>query len=222
MKTANKIANDYLAQMRESLKSRELSLRGALSQLEAIPPSKIEEIVRSSLRDPFLNAQETLDTESKRKKFISENFKYIQPIEIILNESEVKEGKAKDVVHYIPMLESLKTLVEDETFQTALAQSNVDVDSPNPDSLNDIKDGNVYRNSEFFLNNPTALCLMMYSDGVEVTNPLSFGRGKHKLVMLYWQVADVPKFQRSSINRFQLGMVYKAGLSNLIFTILSK
>ena len=120
---------------------------------------------------------------------------------------EVKEGRPKDSFHYIPILESLKILVEDETFQRNL--------TPHEDGselLRDVKDGFVYRNSEFFTQNPEALCLLLYSDAVEVTNPLSFGKGKHKIVQLYWQVADIARFQRSNVNRIQLGLVFKEKL----------
>ena len=35
-----------------------------------------------------------------------ENFKYVAPMELLLNEREFKAGGPKDVVHYIPVKES--------------------------------------------------------------------------------------------------------------------
>ena len=50
---------------------------------------------------------------------------------------------------------------------------------------------------------------MLYADGVEVVNPLGAGRGKHKVVQIFFTVAEIPKAQRSKIDRIQLVAVIK-------------
>ena len=171
----------------------------------------LDKIVSENTKDDFLSAQEELTSEFKRKKYIEDNFKFIPPKEIILNPEEVKAGLPKDCFHYISLLDSLKVLGEDDSFQYILSPENQDL----KDSLSicDLKDGNVYRMSPYFRKNPDALALLLYSDAVEVTNPLSFGKGKHKLVSVYWQIGDVPRHQRSQINRLQLAMVFKESLT---------
>ena len=207
-KTANKLANEYFCQMKESSKTKEAEIRAVLSKVNGIDQTAMEDVVKSCLKDPFLEAQETLDTEHKRKSFIEDNFNYIKPKEIILNKEEHEAGHPKECIHYIPIVQAFKVLVEDSSFQKALQTA----DSDEENKIKDVKDGAVYKNSDFFKDNPQALTIMMYSDGVEVTSPISYGKGKHKLVQLYWQIADVPKFQRSGINRLQLGMVFKEKL----------
>ena len=64
-----------------------------------------------------MKAQELLATEPARKKFIRENFPYIEPREIVLNSEEVDRGKLKDIVHYIPIKETLKFIYGDKTYQ---------------------------------------------------------------------------------------------------------
>ena len=53
---------------------------------------------------------------------------------------------------------------------------------------------------------------MVYSDGLELVNPLASGKGKHKICQVFWQICDVPRYQRSSVDRLQLGMVFKEKL----------
>ena len=50
--------------------------------------------------------------------------KYIPPREIVLNATKVKLGAKKDVVHYIPLQESMKTLLEDESFSDLISMKN--------------------------------------------------------------------------------------------------
>ena len=102
--------------------------------------------------------------------------------------------------------------MEDKTFLAALEMSRDKEKDSNELVIEDVKDGQRYKTCKFFVENPDALCLMFYSDAIEVTNPLAAGKGKHKLVNVYFQVADVPRFQRSNINRLLLGMVFQEKL----------
>ena len=49
----------------------------------------------------------------------------------------------------------------------------------------------------------------MYSDAVELVNPIGSGRGKHKIVQIFWTLANIPRHQRSQIDRIQLALVIK-------------
>ena len=53
---------------------------------------------------------------------------------------------------------------------------------------------------------------MVYSDAVELTNPLGSGRLKHKIVQVFWSLCDLPKLHRSQIDKIQLGLVFKEKL----------
>ena len=78
--------------------------------------------------------------------------------------------------------------------------------------MEEIKDGWNYKNTEYFQRNPDAFCGILYSDGVEVVNPLGAARGRHKLLQLYWTLADIPKMYRGRIDRIQLGIVIREKL----------
>ena len=167
--------------------------------------------MRENQEDPFVRAQEELSTPSKLTKFLEKNFKLVKPVEIILNKEDVKNGAPKEVAHYVPILEAFKVLIEDASFNNALEMERNEV-RVEDEIIKDVKDGKAFKTSKYFSENPEAFALMLYSDAVELTNPLASGKGKHKIVQLFWQVCDVPRYQRSSVDRLQLGLVFKEKL----------
>ena len=211
-KTMQTIASEFLAQSLKSTEERKVKLRESLGKLPNVSEEQIETIVREVLtEDRMLSAQKELDTDHKRNKFIRDNFKYTSPHEIVLNQDEIKRGAAKDVFHYVPITETFKHLVEDETFTDVLEKVREE-GKTQTDVIKDIKDGAVYKQIEFFKRNPTAFVGIFYSDALEIVNPLGAARGKHKVVQIFWTLADIPRTQRSKIDRLQLAMILKEKL----------
>ena len=109
-------------------------------------------------------------------------------------------------MHYIPLIQTVKNLVEDSTF-LEVTEAHSD---HNPECLlRDVKDGSLFKNNRYFLENPEALTILLYSDGVEVVNPLGAGRGKHKVIQIFLTFGEIPKTQRSKIDRIQLVAIVK-------------
>ena len=115
------------------------------------------------MKDPFVRAQEELASEFKRKAYLEDNFKLVKPKEIVLNPEEVKQGARKDVVHYIPLLEAFRNLVEDQSFITALENARNDA-RVGDGQIEDVTHGSAYKESKYFKDNPDAHALMMYSE----------------------------------------------------------
>lgn len=204
------IATEFLNQSQRSCEGREAALRKSLSKIPSLTTAQIEQIVLENAEDPFLKAQEELSSEFKRNKFMEENFKFVKPLEIVLNKDEVKNGAHKDCIHYVPIIEALKALVEDESFNKMILMA--EEEDVHEDTLKDVRDGTAYKKNLYFRHNPDALAIMMYSDGVELTNPLSSGKGKHKIVQLFWTLCEIPRHQRSAVDKIQLGLVFKEKL----------
>ena len=204
------IATEYIAIAKKSALQKETVLRSSLLKCSNLTPEEREHIVSEvTENDLFLKAQESLLSDHKRSKFISENFNVVNPLEIILNPDEVKMGLPKDCIHYIPIRESLKVLLEDKTFNKAFEEHrNVDKKS----GLEDIKDGLAFKENEFFKENPNAFTLQVYSDALEVCNPLASGRLKHKIVQVFWSLCDIDRRHRSQTDKLQLGLVFKEKL----------
>ena len=211
-KKVTEIADSFLL---TSLKSREIRRRKLLKALEnvkGLSQSDIDRITEEGIEnDIYLNAQMELNTEFKRNKYIEDNFKYIPPVQITLNKSKVITGDKADVIHYIPVKESFRALVQDKSFNDVLVrQRNLNLSRKNV--IQDLKDGEVYKSSSFFSNNPSAFAALFYSDGVEVSNPLGWAKGRHKVVQVFYTLCEIPRCQRSQIDRTQLCMVFKEKL----------
>ena len=80
------------------------------------------------------------------------------------------------------------------------------------DKIVDMKDGNVFKKGVYFQSNPDAYSILLYSDAVELKNPLGAARGVYKIVQVFYTLADIPKSQRSQVDRLQLVMVFREKL----------
>lgn len=208
--TVQIIAKQYLEQAKQAVSMRAESIKWSLRKHLDLDEEKVRIITDDVEEDPFLRAQELLSSEYKFNSFLDKNFAMIRPVEIVLNPQEVQCGYPKDVIHYVPIVPMLKSILEDESFRKAMKLQAEEFDRS--DEFRDVMDGGGYRNNAFFIENPNAMCLMMYSDGVEITNPLASGRGKHKITQVFWQLANIPRYQRSNVDRFQLALVFKEKL----------
>ena len=148
-------------------------LRTSLASIPNISEDQIEKVISESIEDDkYLEAQQELSSEYKRNKAIKEHFKYCAPVGIVLNKEEVTNGAKPDHVHYIPIKESFKHLVEDKSFIEVLEQERDKTQKKNPEILRDLTDGSAFRENSFFKQNPGAFAAHFYSDAVEVSNPL--------------------------------------------------
>jgi hypothetical protein len=68
----------------------------------------------------------------------------------------------------------------------------------------DMKDGSAWKSNRFFLDNPEALTGQLYSDAVELDNPLGASKGVHKALNVYFSLVDIPKALRSKTDNIFL------------------
>lgn len=76
--------------------------------------------------------------------------------------------------------------------------------SRSKDILEDIWDGSDVSSNALFDSNDNSLGLILYQDSFEVVNPLGSGRKKHKVLTVYFTVADIPPHNRSSVDQIML------------------
>ena len=209
-KTVQEISTEYLEKSIKSQEVREKRLRESLKQVPNLSDEMVEKIVKDSLgEDDFIKAQQELSSVYKREKFIKEHFKYVAPVEIILNSEEHKNGAPKDCLHYVPVTQSFKNLMEDKSLCEVLEKKRNEVNNKSKDVIRDFTDGEAFMKNQFFKENPGAFCAHFYSDSVELSNPLGAAKGKHKINQVFYTLAQIPKEQRSKIDRIQLALVYK-------------
>lgn len=68
--------------------------------------------------------------------------------------------------------------------------------------MEDFCDGSLFKSDTFFVENPSALSIHMYSDEFEVCNPIGAKKGKHKIVAFYYTVGNFHPKYRSHVLDF--------------------
>jgi hypothetical protein len=135
-----------------------------------------EELLAAVTDNPFLRLHDEFSSSYKISKFVKNSGKYIAPTEVKLPPNS--EGVVR-TFQYIPIIELVTAIASEPGFKR-------DAQSPvNSGLLRDIKDASSYRNNPFFKDNPDALGIILYSDEVEICNPLSASKGVHKILNIY-------------------------------------
>jgi hypothetical protein len=162
-----------------------------------LPSSLKTSIVEEMSSNPYLKLSEKFGSYYHVDKHVRSSpvFKYIEPQEIKLPEPEMKKFS------YISVIDTICTIVTDPTFRPA---------EPMDDGfLRDVKDGSAYKENGYFRNNPEAFTLLLYSDALELCNPLGARKGVHKVVNIYFTIAELPKHLRSKTENIFLALTVK-------------
>jgi hypothetical protein len=155
----------------------------------------VESLQEKLKLNPFVSLQNDFSSYFRIEKHIqtSTAFKYIHPVEVKLPADA--QGK-KATFHYIPVINTLNAIITDPTFTQTKATAG--------DLIQDIKDGSAWQDNEYFQNNPDAYTGVLYSDAVEICNPLGAAKGKHKIVNVYLTLVEIPKHLRSKVENWFL------------------
>jgi hypothetical protein len=185
-----KICEALLAFSDKVHKSSLHSLKTQLDNLD-IPVHQRQILLESLSSNPFLDLQQDFKSYYLLEKYLkrSPTFKYLEPTEIRLG------SESKCTFQYISIVDTISTIIQDPTFRP---------EKPSEDGmLRGVKDGTAYAQNKFFIENKDALTIEIYSDAVELSNPLGASRGKHKIVNVYFSLAELPKVIRSKTeNKF--------------------
>ena len=159
------ISDEYLKNYKKSNVVKAERLKKSIEEVAGLTETETMKVIDDfQSNDPFLEAQMKLDTDYKRTKFIRDHFTYVSPQEIVLNPKAVKERNAKkSVMHYVPIVETFKNLIQDPSF-CKVVENNIVSKS----TLSDVKDGDLYKNNHYFQQNPEAYVMMLYSDAIEL------------------------------------------------------
>ena len=196
--TVNMIVSEVFRSYHMGVDITKQQIEKNLSQ-EGVENIKIKDILEKVGKDdPFLKAQEHLEKENKRLKFIQEAFENTPPMTIRLNPQY--EPKA-ETYQYVSLISSLKQLIEDETF---ILQKNSNPYFAEDGVVKDVRDGKNFRENSFFQENPDAVPILLFQDELEITNPLGAGKSKHKFNATYYTVLDVQSALRSKVKSIQL------------------
>lgn len=116
-----------------------------------------------------------------------------------------KKVLTRDTFYYVPLLSTLNQLLQVKCVRDEIKrQPRVN------DGLHDLSDGEIYKNHEFFSNNPNGLQIVAYYDEVETCNPLGSYSGKNKLGCFFFSLGNIRPAYRSTLNSIFLVAVAKS------------
>ncbi len=138
-------------------------------------------------------------TAYSRAKSFKEKFNYVEPKKIFLGRDE---NRVDRFAYYVPVRETLKCLLESDLWKNCVSGEH-SPKSPS-DVLSDIGDGQIFKNNDFFAQNPSCVKLILYQDAFEVVNPLGSAKTRHKVLAVYASVANLPLHVRSDTDHMSL------------------
>jgi hypothetical protein len=134
----------------------------------------------------FARLQEEFSSSYRISQFVNNGGRYIAPVSVKLPPNS--DGVSR-TFQYCPVIQLVSTIASELAVIASPSTSQSDI-------LHDIKDGTTYQNNSYFKENPEALGIMLYSDELEICNPLGAAKGVHKLLNVYMTLAEIPKRDR--------------------------
>jgi len=169
--------------------------------------------LRQNFARDFKYAFENYITAYKRNKYFEENC--MQPIRKAHGIKIKKKYDSKAQCYkqfpvtrtftYVPILESLKFILNNEAVQQYF-KNNI---TKNESVYTHFIDGTVYENNSFFQVNKNAIQIQLYFDEFEVCNPLGSKTGIHKMGAFYFTINNFPIHVNSKLqNIFLVALCY--------------
>jgi hypothetical protein len=207
-KTTDFIAEKVSALHFQNMKLVENAVRKVLLVNEAsdITNEVISEIRKSDIMGIVHSKSSNVNMYSQhgRLKFIDNNMPFVPPIKVVINPSEPVQKQRE--LYYVPIADTLKMILKDSSYQSCASFA-----GEQGDQFGNILDSEVYKENKFFQSNPSAIPLILYSDEVTITNPLSQGTAKkHKILVMYYTLGTIPAWNRTKVDTLQLIMAIRS------------
>ncbi|CAN7939989.1 unnamed protein product [Ixodes hexagonus] len=142
-------------------------------------------------------------TPHMRSVYFREHFAYVEPVSVYLGRSHTKKERFSQ---YVPIKETLKTLLENRYVSQILSEPRKG--SRTTGLLDDFSDGAGDQRNALFTSNIPSLQIIIYQDAFEVVNPLGSARKIHKVVGVYFTLANFAKHNRSTRVHLQLALLF--------------
>lgn len=169
---------------------------------EAVVSDVVTELSNANTLATTLSHSGPLSTAYKRRAFFKEQFGVVEPVEYVLSKEENR------TFQYIPLPKSLLQTLAQKEIQNFFFNN----EAPNDSDFQyrTFSDGNYYKTNELFSAEHPSIPIILYVNDFEICNPLGTSRKKHKVTAVYWMLAGVPGFLRSSLSSVFLAMFCKA------------
>ncbi|XP_064467809.1 uncharacterized protein LOC135378652 [Ornithodoros turicata] len=139
----------------------------------------------------------------QRKAFAKEHFHYVKPVQ------HQYADNANESFHYVPIASVLKNILETPTAAESVLHPPPCSD---PGKISNFRDGTLHKQLLSITQQavlPSTVYITLYSDELEIVNPIGPKRGTHKLLVVYFAFLDLhPKF-RSQVKHIHLALIAK-------------
>ena len=205
--------NDVLAAMQQYQALLVTNLR---SQLQTVfqqhQGSELEKeamAVFDRIEDPFSSVATTY----RQDNVIKENFNFVESEEVSVGYTACLQKKGTKRVlstitkcfHYVPLIKSLEQLLSHPKVLEMIDQPQ----KYRSGYLYDIIDGELMKSHPLFSARPSALQIIIYSDEIEICNPLGSHASKNKLLMFYYTLGNINPKYRSKLAAIRLLAIAK-------------
>ena len=122
---------------------------------------------------------------------------YLKRHNMIVEPREYTVGlQSAGTYHYVPILLVLsKLLSHTDVHQHIKEQLHASI-CRSTNILESFYDGQIYKSSGYFTENPAALQVQLYIDELELCNPIGAKRGRHKVTAIYYVIGNIhPRFR---------------------------
>ncbi|XP_029021786.1 uncharacterized protein LOC114864938 [Betta splendens] len=161
------------------------------------------------IEDPFTSVATTY----RQDNVIKEHFNFVESEEVCVGYAACihkKGGKRilstkPKCFHYIPLIKSLEQLLLHPKVLEMLDQPQ----KYTVGYLYDITDGELMKSHPLFSARPSALQIIVYSDEIEICNPLGSHASKNKLIMFYYTLGNINPKYRSKLAAIRLLAIAK-------------
>ena len=113
----------------------------------------------------------------------------------------------KHIFCYVPLIKNLAAILSNDQLEEALLHSTC---KRTDGKFEFIQDGVVLSNHPLFIGDPHTLELILYSDEIEICNAVGTRVKKHKILMFYYLLSNLPKKFRSAIDAINLYAVVRS------------
>lgn len=174
--------------------------RSILNDLD--PNLDIEQIFQ--VTEPFQNLNSTLESLNTvhQQNLCFKQPPFVSPVQINIQDN--------DNIVYIPILETLKSLLRHEDILSFVTKAPRPRETSNT-IISDFSCGERYKKNSFF-SLPNTLQILLYIDDFTLTNPLGTNSKKHKLCAIYFTIGNIPYHLRSKLYTIQLVSLFPSSL----------
>lgn len=151
-----------------------------------------------------------VSTEHTRLKHIKQHFPYVAPVAVTLSESG-SAAPVPDLAYYVPIRGVLSNMLKSDEVAGQVLRQHDDVQSAHGSRvLRDITDGDFVREQHLISDGTlNTLLVLLYTDELEIVNPLGAAAGQHKILCVYFVLLNLHPRYRSRLSSVQLVLLVK-------------